>query len=229
MTTKGIQIEVPYFKDLSRLINKHLEIINVDIPPTGIPTSNDEAELLITLMGLSRLIEYNMRVAFEKLNDQYKLKLKEPNTFEDLLKGLEPRVKEKEKIELMHHVRVISNGLVHSDFRKVYLKTKSSYDIKDLNFYYDKFDPPVIRFASTITKYGLNINIEGDKVTAEDNKGNPIPAKALIPDGTNDIDIDFKNYYLCGAFIFTYDVLYNAYSDSIIFKEDMKKVISKKK
>ena len=49
----------------------------------------------------------------------------------------------------------------------------------------------------------------------------------LEPDGTNDIDIDFKYFYLTGSFIFTYDVLYTAYKDSIVFKEEMKQQISK--
>ena len=80
-------------------------------------------------------------------------------------------------------------------------------------------------FTTMITKNGLNISMNGDETIAKDSKGNSIPLKVLVPDGTNHIDIDFKYFYLTGSFIFTYDILYTAYKESAVFKEKMKREI----
>ena len=144
-----------------------------------------------------------------------------------LLISIEPHVIEKNRIKLLDYVRLISNGLVHSDFKKVYLNSKKPYEVDDIDFHYKKFDPPIVMFETTITKNGLNVAVIGDDATATDSKGNKIPLKVLVPDGTNHIDIDFKYYYLTGAFIFTYDVLYTAYKYSVVFKEKMKQEIIK--
>lgn len=224
MNEETITIDTPYFAVLSEVINKHLAIIDVDSPP-GPPSVNDEIEILVTLMGLSRIIEYNMRVAFEKFNLHNNLNLSEPATFNDLLISIEPYIVEKNRIKLLDYVRLISNGLVHSDFEKVYLNSKKAYEVDNIDFHYKEFDPPIIMFETTITKNGLSVFVKGDEATATDTKGNKIPLKVLVPDGTNHIDIDFKYYYLTGTFIFTYDVLYTAYKYSVIFKEKMKKEI----
>lgn len=226
MNERKPTIEVPYFNVITDVINKHLGIINDDSPPIS-PTVNDEIEILINLMGLSRLVEYNMRVAFEKFNSLSNLNLPEPETFNILIRTLKPYIVEKNRVELLNYVRLISNGLVHSDFKKVYINSKKAYEVEGIDFHYEKFDPPVVMLQTTITKNGLNISVVGDNATAADSKGNQIPVKMLEPDGTNDIDIDFKYYYLTGSFIFTYDVLYTAYKYSINFKEEMKRQTSK--
>jgi len=178
-------------------------------------------------MGLSRIIEYNIRVAFEKFNSYHNLNLSEPSNFDDLLKKIGPYIIEKNKLQALDTVRLISNGLVHSDFEKVYFHTKNAYEIKDIDYYYEKFDPPVVLFQSTITKHGLFVTVTGDDASAKDSKGNKIPLKVLRPDGTNEIDIDFNYFYQTGSFIFTYDVLYTSYKESIVFKEDMKQQVIK--
>ena len=226
MTERPPTIEVPYFNEITNVINQHLGIVDNDSPPVA-PSVNDEIEILINLMGLSRIIEYNMRVGFEKFNTLNNLGLADPDTFNDLINALEPYIVEKNKIKVMHFVRKISNGLVHSDFNKVYINSKNAYEVDDIDFHYEKFDPPMVYFKSTITKNGLHIYITGDNATAKDSKGNEIPTKTLKPDGTNEIDIDFKYFYLTGSFIFTYDVLYTTYKYSVNFKEEMKHQISK--
>lgn len=226
MTKRSPTIEVPYFNEITDVINKHLGVVDNDSPPTE-PSVNDEIEILINLMGLSRIIEYNMRVGFEKFNTLNNLGLTDPDTFNDLINALEPYIVEKNRIEVLHYVRKISNGLVHSDFKKVYINSKNAYEIDDIGFHYEKFDPPIVYFQSTITKNGLHITVTGDDATAKDSKGNEIPTKTLKPDGTNEIDIDFKFFYLTGSFIFTYDILYTAYKFSVNFKEEMKHQKSK--
>jgi len=185
-------IEVPHLSLAHDIINKHMSIVDSDSPPNG-PSINDELEILIHLMGISRLIEYNMRVGYERLNIKGKLGLPEPFSFKELI----------------------------ADFSKVYSNTKAAYDIDDLSFDQKAFNPPVVYFESTITKNGLNLVVEGDEATTHDSKGNPTPTKTLKPDGTNEIHIDFKYYYLTGAFGFTWDVLKLCYSESVVFKRDM--------
>jgi len=221
-------IKAPYLTTLSELINKHLDIVDNDIPANP-PSVNDEIEILINLLGLSRVIEYNMRVAYEKLNNHYNLNLPEPHTLNELLEKIEPYITEKNKLKLLDVVRLISNGLVHSNFKKVYLNSKKAYEIDNIDFYYDKFEQPIVMFNGTITQDGFNATIVGDKAFELDKDGKKVPLKMLEPDGTNDIDVDFDYFYLTGSFIFTYDILITAYKESVVFKEDMKKLIINKK
>ncbi len=226
MSDSELTIEVPHLILMGDIMNKHMALITADTPPLA-PTVNDEMEILTNLMGLSRIIEYNMRVAFEKLNLHHELNLPAPNRFIDLINAIRPYILEKNTIELLEYVRLISNGLVHSDFKKVYINSEKAYDITDTDFNYKKFEPPIYMFKTTITKHGLNVDIS--KETATDSKGNPIPFKSLKPDGTNEIDVDFQYFYLTGSFIFTYDVLISAYKASVLFKEQMKQSIGKKR
>lgn len=219
MSDSELIIEVPHLKLMGELMSKHMTRITSG-PPALHPTVNDEIEILINLMGLSRIIEYNMRVGFEKFNLLHELNLPEPYNFDKLIIAIEPYIHEKNRIELLNYVRLISNGLVHAKFKKVYINTEKAYNISDIDFHYEKFNPPVFMFTTTITEHGLHVDIENERAT--DSKGNPIPFKSLKPDGTNEIDIDFSYYYMTGSFIFTYDVLITAYKASVLFKEEMK-------
>ncbi len=221
-------IEAPYLNVISELMNKHMEIVDVNIPANP-PSVNDEIEILINLMGLSRIIEYNMRVAYEKLNSHYNLNLPKPRTLNSLLENIEPYITEKNKLKLLESVRLISNGLVHSDFKKVYLNSKSAYEIDNIDFLFEKFNQPIVMFDGIITEKGFKATLVGDKAFELDENGNQVPLKMLEPDGTNDIDVDFNYLYLTGSFIFTYDILFTAYKESVVFKEDMKSLVSKPK
>jgi hypothetical protein len=111
---------------------------------------------------------------------------------------------------------------VHSDFQKVYEYTKNAYSIEGIDFEHPKFDLPMVPFETTITSKGLNVVVKGDEVSATDNEGNEIPSKALVPDGTNEIHIDFKYLYQTCAFAFTFDVLVTGYSESVATMEKVK-------
>ena len=215
-------IEVPYLSSVHDIINRHMAIVDSD-SPTKAPSINDELELLINLLGISRLVEHNMRIAYEKVNIKYNLCLPTPNSFNELIINIEPYINEKNKLKLLDSTRLISNGLVHSDFSKAYLNTQAAYDIEGLDFDQKCFNPPVVMFQTTITSTGLKVNVKGDDVVAYDGRGNEIPVKILSPDGTNEIDIDFKYFYQTGAFGFTWDVLKLAYSQSVVFMRDMKR------
>jgi len=221
--TEKPPIEVPYLRIVHDIINRHMGVIDSDSPPSA-PSINDELELLINLMGISRLVEHNMRVAYEKLNIKAALNLPIPKNFKDLLTQIDPYIKEKNKLRLLDSARLISNGLVHADFAKVYTNTQAAYDIDGLDFDQAGFNPPVIMFETTITNTGLKAVVKGDDVVAYDGKGNEIPVKILVPDGMNEIDIDFKYFYLTGTFGFTWDVLKLAYSETVVFMRDMKQV-----
>ena len=220
--TEKTPIEVPYLPNVHEIINRHMAIVDSGSPPTA-PSINDELELLVNLMGMSRLIEHNMRVAYEKFNIKAGLNLPARNNFQNLINNIEPYINEKNKLQLLHSTRLISNGLVHADFAKVYLNTQAAYDIEGLEFDQKGFNPPVVMFQTTITSTGLKAFVKGNEVLAYDGNGNEIPVKILLPDGTNEIDIDFKYFYLTGTFGFTWDVLKLAYSESVVFMRDMKK------
>lgn len=218
-------IDVPYLPSVHDVINRHMALIYSDSLPSE-PSINDELELLINLMGISRLVEHNMRVGYEKLSIKAGLGLPSPGTFKDLLTRIEPYIKEKNKLNLLDSTRLISNGLVHADFAKVYVNTQAAYDIDGLDFDHSGFHPPVVMFQTTITNTGLKAVVKGDEVSAYDGKGNEIPVKILVPDGTNEIDIDFKLFYQTGTFGFTWDVLKLAYSETVVFMRDLKKSLT---
>ena len=214
-------IQIPFLKTVIELMNKHWKLILADgALPT--PTVSDELEILLNLMGLSRLIEYNMRVSYEKLNTKGKLGLPDPDNFNELIKNVEPYLTEKEKVKKLHCARRISNGLVHADFKKVYDETKAAYDIVEIEHEFESFDPPNILFTSSVTKDGLHLTIKDGKACGVDSKGKDVPTKTLIPDGTNEIDIDFVYLYQTGAFMFVFDALFQTYKDTAMFLEKLR-------
>jgi len=219
-----VAIEIPYLIKVSSLINKHADaVVNSEALIT--PSPNDEFEVLVHLMGLTRLVEYNIRVSYEQIRKKavdVVLPDLRRSKYDRVLKTLASVVSEKNKMKLLRSCQHISNGLVHSDFKKVYEYTKSAYTIDGIEFHHPKFDLPVIPFETTITRKGLNVVVRGDQVTATDSEGNTVRAKALIPDGTNDIHIDFKYLYQTGAFAFTFDVLVQGYSESVATMENLK-------
>lgn len=217
--------DVPYLVSLTEIINKHLAMVDKD-QPVGPPNINDETELLVTLMGLSRMIEYNMRVAFEKFEAIVDEDLGSAHLYKNLLSALEPYSTEKAKFQLLQIARQISNGLVHSNFTQVYEKCKEAYELEDVGLHYSKFDPPIVMFQSTITEHGLHVTVQGDTASAKDSKGNEIHTKTLRPDGTNEIDVDFRYFWQTGSFIFAFDVLYAAYSFSVIFRGDVRTLVA---
>jgi hypothetical protein len=171
------------------------------------------------------LIEYNVRVTYEQIRNKavdVDLPDLSKSKYDKILKTLTSIVAEKNKIDLLRSCQHISNGLVHSDFKKVYEYTKSAYSIDGIDFHHPKFELPVVPFETTITSKGLNVVVQGDQVSATDSEGNEIPAKALIPDGTNEIHVDFKYLYQTGAFAFTFDVLLQGYSESVVTMENLR-------
>ena len=142
--------------------------------------------------------------------------------YDKVLKTSATVVAEKNKMKLLRSCQHISKGLVHSDFQKVYEYTKNAYSIEGIDFEHPKFDLPMVPFETTITSKGLNVVVKGDEVSATDNEGNEIPSKALVPDGTNEIHIDFKYLYQTCAFAFTFDVLVTGYSESVATMEKVK-------
>lgn len=211
-------IEIPYLIQAKVLINKHMGVVT-ESDSLVTPSLNDEFEILLHLMGLARLVEHNVRVTYEQIRNKA-VDVHLPNLrtskYNRVLKTLETVVLNKNKMSLLRSCQHISNGMVHSDFKKVYEYTKSAYFISGIDFHHDKFELPVIPFKSTIMSKGLNLVVQGDQVTATDSDGNQIPAKSLIPDGTNEIHVDFKYLYQTGAFAFTFDVLLQGYSESVV-------------
>ena len=142
--------------------------------------------------------------------------------YDTILKNLSSIVLEKNKIKLLRSCQHISNGLVHSNFKKVYEYTKSAYSIDGIDFHHPKFELPVVSFNTTITSKGLNVSVQGDQASATDSEGNEIPTKTLIPDGKNEIHVDYKYLYQTGAFAFTFDVLLHGYYESVVTMDKLR-------
>jgi hypothetical protein len=59
-------IEIPYLAQVASVINKHVNALDGSAFSIS-PTPNDEFEILVHLMGLARLVEYNVRVSYEQI------------------------------------------------------------------------------------------------------------------------------------------------------------------
>ena len=117
-----MSIEVPHLIEVTKLINKHMKLV-CESESLITPSINDELEILLNLMGLARLVEYNVRVAYEQIHqkaiDRYLPNLKN-SKYDTILKTLNSIIVEKNKMALLRACQHISNGMVHSNFAKVY-------------------------------------------------------------------------------------------------------------
>lgn len=202
-------IELPFITQIAEMVNRHLARLHaLDIATTITPSENDEQEILCALMGLSRLIEHNARIVYERLAKSLGLQDRHYR-YGKLLDAMKPYAKPAEYHQLLVIASHISNELVHSNFGEVYNKTKAAYEINGMEFHQDEFTPLAIEFETTITRYGLHVDLE--KLEAHDSHGNPIPFRPRLPGYGHDIAEDFLFFYRTGCFLFTYDVLLTAY------------------
>ena len=74
---------------LTDLINKRIHVLSDMNNCIPTPTIEDEFEVLVALMGVGRLIEYNMRLAWQTYALAKNRKAPSPKEYEDVLSKIE--------------------------------------------------------------------------------------------------------------------------------------------
>jgi hypothetical protein len=208
-------IEVPFLAQAAEVINAYIRRLEDDSQVgRWKPGPTDEQTMLYVLGGLGGLIEYNVRVAYQRLARRRGLDRDTHFNYADLLDAFSPHIEPAECRELLKAASRIRNKLLHADFPELYKKTKAAYELPHVKFHQDSFRPIVIEVQATLTRNGLHLNMSDG--TAKDSSGQPVPSKLLLPGAGDSIPIDFEYFYRSGHFVHVYDVLQTTY-ESIVF------------
>jgi hypothetical protein len=210
--------EVPAPKNsldrINEIINKHSSRIDKEEVPR--PDIEDETELLVTLFGLGRLVEVNVRIAWEifALNE----KIKDPayRKYNDVLKCIEKHFQPESLHALFRLAMIITDGIVHGDFRQAFEMAKRAYDRDDLELTQEKFIFQTI-VTTKFTKDGLHIDARTGKATTS--AGDPIEHTSYVPSKENTIQKNFYSFYISAGFVSVYDVLSKAFERAFHFRK----------
>ena len=180
-----------------------------DMPPIS---EDDEARILCVLFGIGRMIEVNNRISFETFVRNEELQDKpNPKDYKHVLRGLKKYVDAPEVHPIFCSARTITDGIVHGNFNQAYKAAKKAYSEYSEHLLQDGFHEQTF-FESTITKHGLNLNVEDG--TATDSQGNSIETIFWIPTKSKTIADNLKSFFISGAFLRVFDILYLAYKRS---------------
>ena len=133
--------EVPAPKEalsrINEIVNRHSSVlIKGEFMP---PTIDDEVELLVALMGLGRLIEFNLRAAWQAFALTEGLGDDSPSAYDTVLKSLVKHFTNEPLHFLFRRADVITGGLVHGDFYQAFVMTQRAYERDDLGLIQDEF------------------------------------------------------------------------------------------
>ena len=220
MSDTGWTLTVPQLDVLTEVINKHLHLVMAD-GPIPEPDHNVELELFGGLLGQSRIIEINVRVALELLSKKSPRSLKYARVLQVLENGLVPTPDLKVGFELLRRAARASGGLAHGDFPTVEAAVKSlRADFPDFDF---RRYPPQKLFTTTLTQHG--VNLDASTGSAKDNLGNPVPAESHHDARkSKTYEENFKAFYQSGAFVNVAELLREAYQVAVKLREDIRRL-----
>lgn len=207
-------IEVPVLKQAAELMNNYIGVVQRSPPQLYRPTPADEQSMIYVLTGIAGLVEYNVRIAFQRFSRRAKLAKDNYFGYGELLDAFSPHIQLESHRELLKASSRIRNKLLHADFPELYKKTKAAYEITGVEFHQNSFEPLAYIVETTLTRHGVNIDVESGKTV--DNRGQTVPSKLLIPGAGDSISVDFQYFYRCGHFLHVYDVLRTTY-ESVVF------------
>ena len=195
-------IEVPLLASAAEAINDYIRRIKDDtVAGRWRPGPSEEQTMILVLSGLGGLIEYNVRIAYQKFARQRKLEQDTHFNYSDLLDALSPHIQPASYRELLKVASRIRNKLLHADFPELYKKTKAAYELPGIKFQQDSFQPLVVEIQTALTRFGLILDVQ--TATARDSRGHPIPARALLPGAGDSIPIVAVKDFLDSGLTFT--------------------------
>ena len=199
---------------IDEIVNRHSSVlISGQFRP---PTIDDEVELLVPLMGLGRLIEINLRAAWQAFALAEGLGDDSPSAYDAVLKLLVKNFTNEPLHYLFRRADIITGGLVHGDFYQAFVMTRRAYDRDDLGLKQDAFQYQRF-FEVTLTKDGLNLDVRTGQATTSKGKPSPSRAYILLKNGT--YESNSEAFYVSGVFIFVYDILKTAFQRAFHFRK----------
>jgi hypothetical protein len=208
-------IEVPLLARAAEVMNDYIRTVQDDTQMgKWKPSPSEEQTMILVLSGLGGLIEYNVRIAYQRVARSRQLEREAHFSYADLLDALAPHIQPVPYRELLKAASRIRNKLLHADFGDLYKKTRAAYDLPGIRFHQDSFRPLVLEVSTVLTRKGLILNVEDG--TARDSEGSPVFAKRHLPGDGGSIPTDFEYFYRSGHFVHVYDVLRTTY-ESIVF------------
>lgn len=189
------------------LINDLVKRIDMD----GVPTLSvdEEADLQLTLFGLGRMVEVNVRTAWELFAIEEGIQDSQPKRYIGVLKYFEAYFQPESLHVLFKSALQITDGLVHGNFFQAFTMARKAYERKDLGLHQDAFNVQTI-VITRLTNRGLNVDARSGIAT--DSDGNPVPHRSYLPGKDKPLIENFEAFFVSGAFAFVYDVLKTAYS-----------------
>lgn len=176
------------------------------------PSGDEETDLLITLFGLGRLVELNVRAAWEMyaINEKTK-ETSTPRLYGHVLKNMKVHFTGEPLHFLLRTAMLITDGLVHGNYFQAFSIAKTAYERDDLGLTQDGFHYQTI-VTTTFTSEGFVVDAKTGVATTS--SGKPIPHKSYVPSREKTYDENFVAFFVSGSFAFVYDVLLEAFSRS---------------
>ena len=199
---------------LNEIVNRHVLALEGD--DIAFPSADDEVELLGTLMGLGRQVEFNIRAAWEAYAVAEALEDPKPRRYNIVLKLVERNFLGEPFHYLMRQAQIITDGLVHGDFYQAFTMARGAYDRQDLGLTQDRFRHQTV-VAVTLTQAGLTVDARtGEARTAA---GDPVPHRAYVPQKGESFENNFEAFYVSETFVFVYDILLTAFERAYHFRK----------
>lgn len=210
--------EIPAPKEtldrLNEIVNRHASVLDTD--EIRHPTIDDELELLVALMGLGRLIEFNIRAAWQAYASAEGLSDPTPAKYDDVLKLLKRNFAGEPFHFLLRRAQIITDGLVHGNFYQAFVMSRGVYERDDLGLTQDGFRYQTV-VAATLTQAGLSIDARSGRATSS--SGDPVPHRAYVPRKDETFENNFESFYMSGTFAFVYDILLLAFERAFHFRK----------
>jgi len=193
----------------NEVINRHAQLVWENGTLLLLPSNDDEGEIMGVLFGIGRLVEVNVRIAWETFANQEGLdEDASPRKYIDILKCIDKYIENNTVHLVLNNALSITDGLVHGGFYQAYVQAQKAYEIEDLNLTQSKFIQQTIT-TTVLTSKGLNHHAKTGVTTATD--GNPTSHKSFIPSKKNTIEDNFQSFYVAATFVPVYDVLLSSF------------------
>ncbi len=201
---------------MNEIINRHAQRMSGD-EVVPLPSPDDETELMALLFGLGRLVEVNLRMAWETFARQEGLKeAASPTAYKDVIKFINRYIKNDPIHWLFKNVLTITDGLVHGNFYQAYVQAQKAYEKDGLDLTQGRFRQQTIVLA-TATAAGLNVDAKTGVATTA--SGDPAHHKSLVPSKGKTIEENFEAFYVAATFVPVYDVLLSSFVQAYRYRK----------
>ena len=169
------------------LINKLVQ--RLDDPNVPRLTVDEEADLQMSLFGLGRMIEVNVRIAWEVFATNEGLPDPSPSGYKQVLNLFKKHFQPISLHDLFKNAMTITDGLVHGNFYQAFNRAKLAYERDDFGLTQDVFHSQTIVEAK-ITDKGVNVDAKTGIATTSD--GEPLEHKSYVPNKHKPINENLK-------------------------------------